>query len=50
MDPDDAELKALLNLPAPLEATALVVFGYPAEMPKPVWKKALDEIVHFDRF
>jgi nitroreductase len=50
VDPDDAELKALLNLPAPLEATALVVFGYPAEMPKSVWKKPLDEIVHYDRF
>jgi nitroreductase len=50
VDPDDARLKALLNLPAPLEATALVVFGYPAEIPKPVWKKPLDEIVHYNRF
>jgi nitroreductase len=50
VDPDDAELKALLNLPAPWKATALVVFGYPAEIPKPVWKKPLDEIVHYNRF
>ena len=28
----------------------MVVFGYPAEIPKPVWKKPLDEIVHYNRF
>jgi len=47
---DDSELRVLLNLPASLKAVALVVFGYPAEIPKPVWKKPLDEIVHYNRF
>ncbi len=32
------------------DAEALVALGYPAETPRPVWKKPLDAIVHYDKF
>jgi len=44
------EVKSLLGIPEHLKVVALVSFGYPAETPSPTGKKALPEIVHYNKF
>jgi nitroreductase len=44
------EIKAILGIPNKLEVIALIAFGYPAKTPKPVWKKPLDQIIHYNKF
>jgi len=43
-------VKKILGIPARLKIVALVAFGYPAETPKPKWKKLLNQIIHHNKF
>jgi len=47
---NEGRVKEILGIPARLKVVALVAFGYPAETPKPVWKKPLDQIIHYNKF
>jgi len=42
-------LARLLNLPRGILPTEILVFGYPEQLPKPVQKKSLDELVFFQK-
>lgn len=46
----EEQVKEILGIPNRLRVVALVAFGYPAETPKPTWKKPLDQIIHYNRF
>jgi nitroreductase len=37
-------------LPRQIEPVALIPLGYPADVPKTKNRKALDEIVHYNKF
>ncbi len=41
-------LARLLNLPPGILPSEILVFGYPEQLPKPVQKKSLDELVFFN--
>lgn len=47
---NEEAVKDILGIPNELKVVALVAFGYPAETPKPAWKKPLDQIVHYNKF
>jgi len=44
------KVKQLLSIPGKWKVVALVSFGYPAEKPRTIRKKPLDEIVSFNKF
>ena len=48
--PNEERVKAILGIPRRFKVVALVALGYPAETPRPVWKKPLEEIIHYDKF
>ena len=43
-------LKAILDVPPVLEIHSLVVVGYPAQVPKRVYRRELKEIVHYEKY
>lgn len=47
---DEAPLKALLGIPADMRVVMATPLGYPAEAPSARPRKALDEIVHLERW
>ena len=47
---NDAKLRDTLNLPADSKIVGLVTFGIPDENPTLPPKKALNEIIHFDKW
>lgn len=47
---NEGRVKEILGIPDQLKVVALVAFGYPSETPKPVWKKPLDQIIHYNKF
>jgi nitroreductase len=46
----EQEVKELLAIPGDIKVVALLSLGYPAEQPAPRTKKALEEIVHHNKF
>ncbi len=46
----EEQVKEILGIPNKLKLVALVAFGYPAETPKPAWKKPLEQIIHYNKF
>ena len=46
----EPEAKLLLGIPDHLRVVSLLTLGYPDEEPKPKMRKALGEIVHYDRY
>lgn len=43
-------VKALLAIPANIRVVSLLTLGYPDEAPRPKNRKALDEILHYQRY
>jgi nitroreductase len=43
-------IKKILNIPDPIKVVAVTALGYPAESPEPKARKALSEMVHYERF
>ncbi len=46
----DEIIKEVLNIPKSMKVVAVTPLGYPAEAPGPKERKALSEIVHYERF
>jgi len=46
----DETTKEVLGIPKHMKAVALTPLGYPAEEPGPKGRKALSEIVHYEKF
>jgi nitroreductase len=49
-DFNEEKVKKLLNTPEGWNVIAFISFGYPAEKPRPVKKKTLEEITSFNKF
>ena len=47
---DEAKVKALLNIPEDIRVVTLLTLGYPAEAPPARARKALVELVAYDRY
>lgn len=47
---DPAVAREVLNLPAGVEPIAFTPLGYPADEPKPKKRKALEDLVRYDRW
>lgn len=47
---EDERIKKILNIPAPIKVVAVTSLGYPAESPEPKARKALSEMVHYEKF
>lgn len=47
---EDERIKKILNIPAPIKVIAVTSLGYPAESPEPKARKALSEMVHYEKF
>lgn len=47
---DEAAAKSVLHVPADVRVMAMTPLGWPAESPLPRGRKALDEIVSYDRY
>jgi len=47
---DEGKVKQLLKIPEKWKVVALVTFGYPAEQPKSIRKKTVEELFGFNCF
>ncbi len=42
---DEKKVKEILNIPGSVRVVQLLTLGYPSAIPRPTWRKSLDEIV-----
>ena len=47
---DDAQVARLLELPASVQPVAIIPIGHPAESPRAMRKRRLDEVIHAERW
>jgi len=46
----EQEVKSILRVPRGIRPIAIVPIGYPAEKPRPRYKRPLEKVVHFETF
>ncbi len=48
--PNEAKVRNILKIPKQYPIVAAVAFGYPAAIPELTWKRAIDDVFHYNTF
>jgi nitroreductase len=46
----ETEIRKILDIPEVIDVHTMVALGYPSYTPKPVWKRPLKDMVHYEKY